>query len=69
VQDTKRRVFKRVKIRSGRFSDKEMAISQSAHLHFSPCVQGGESKALERLHCYLWGSDKVATYFDTVRGS
>nr|AWY11212.1 cryptochrome dash [Hermissenda crassicornis] len=29
---------------------------------------GGESTALSRLHHYLWGSDKVATYKDTRNG-
>ena len=30
--------------------------------------KGGETAALERLHYYLWGSDLVATYFDTRNG-
>ena len=31
-----------------------------------PYSQGGESVALARLKYYLWDSDLIATYFDTV---
>jgi len=29
-------------------------------------AQGGEAVALARLKYYLWDSDLIATYFDTV---
>ena len=30
---------------------------------------GGETAGLARLQHYLWGSDAVATYFDTRNGA
>lgn len=46
----------------------------TSHVVFTSLLQrtftfkGGEAEALKRLQHYLWGTDAVATYFDTRNG-